>query len=67
LTRTFYEESAAEEEDRRRRRGHGDSAEDNAEAQEEGTQRRLLWMMPLSPSRTRSAGLLQRRLSEGRN
>jgi hypothetical protein len=48
--RTFYEASAVEEEDRRRRRGRGDSAEDGAEPQGKGTQRRLLWMTPRSTS-----------------
>jgi hypothetical protein len=57
LTWTFYEASAAEEEDRRRRRGRGNSAEDGAVD--------VCW--PLSPSRTRPADLLQRRLSEERN
>jgi hypothetical protein len=48
LTRTFYKASAAEEEDRRRCRGRGDSAEDGAKPEGEGTQMRLLWMMPQS-------------------
>jgi hypothetical protein len=55
--RNFYEESAAEEEDRRWRRGRGDNAEDGAVD--------VRW--PLSPSRTRPASLLQRRLSKERN
>jgi hypothetical protein len=55
--RNFYEESAAEEEDRRWRRGRGNNAEDGAVD--------VRW--PLSPSRTRPASLLQRRLSEERN
>jgi hypothetical protein len=49
--------SAIEEEDRRQRRGCGDSAEDGAID--------VRW--PLSPSRTRPAGLLQRQLFEERN
>jgi hypothetical protein len=58
MTRTFYEASAAEEEGQRRRRSHGDSTEDGAEPQGEGTRRRLLWMMP----RSTSAGPFRRRL-----
>jgi hypothetical protein len=57
LTRTFYKASAIEEEDRRWRHRRGDSAEDGAID--------VHW--PLSPSRTRPASLLQRRLSEERN
>jgi hypothetical protein len=57
LTRTFYEASAAEEEDQRRRRGRSNSAEDGVVD--------IRW--PLSPSRTRPAGLLQRQLFEEKN
>jgi hypothetical protein len=55
--RTFYEVSAVEDEDRRRRCSRGDIAEDGA----------VDIHCPLSPSRTRPAGLLQRRLSEETN
>jgi hypothetical protein len=48
--RTFYEASATEEEDQRWHRGSGDNTEDGVVD--------VRW--PLSPSRTRSAGLLQR-------
>jgi hypothetical protein len=72
LTRTYYNVSAAEEEDRRLHRGRGDSAEDDAEPEGEGTEASSLdnavvdvrW--PFSPSRTRPAGLLQHQLSEKR-
>jgi hypothetical protein len=50
LMSTFYEASAAKEKDRRWRRSRGDSTEDHAESQGEGTWRRLLWMTPRSTS-----------------
>jgi hypothetical protein len=47
---SFYVASTVEEEDRRQRHDCGDRAEEGAEPQGEGTQRRLLWMMPRSTS-----------------